>query len=101
MYRVELENVVSLLVNRTDPRGPKAVALVAADVLGEMPWTTYLDDHGQVSFAVPSSTPGLAYRVTATDCGCADHQYRRTVCKHQLAARLRLDYVRTEQEPAF
>jgi hypothetical protein len=91
---------MAVLVNSTDPRGPKAVALVAADILGTTPWTTFLDDRGRVSYAVPSSTPGLTYRVTASDCDCNDRAYRGTRCKHMLAAALHAQYD-LEQEPVF
>jgi hypothetical protein len=87
-------------ISVSDARGPKAVALVAADILGSAPWTTYLDERGYVSFAIPASSAGRTYRVTASSCECADHVYRASVCKHQWAARLRLAYD-LEREPAF
>ena len=86
----------TILIVTTDQRGPKAVALAAGDILGTSPWISYLDG----SFDIPASSAGRTYRVTASTCECADHVYRRSVCKHQWAARLRLAYD-LEREPAF
>jgi len=86
----------TLIVPESEVRGPKAVQLAAADILGTAPFVTYLDG----SFDVPSSTPGRTYRVTAATCECADHTYRASVCKHMWAARLRAEYD-LQREPVF
>ena len=77
-----------VLVSPTNPRGPKAVALVLADE-----WTCFLDADGRRSWRVPSaSKPGLHYRVSDNGCTCPDLKYRPwLVCKHILAVRLHLE----------
>ena len=80
---------MSVRVNQTDKRGPKAIAIVLADE-----WKRFVDRSGRVSFSIPSAShPGRYYRVSDNGCTCMDLQRRPWIgaCKHMLAVRLQLD----------
>lgn len=79
--------MTSVLINATDPRGPKAVAL-AADAAQ---WLKCRTTDGRKAYGIPSSVPGRYYLVTRYTCDCYDA--RRHECKHQLAVRLHCEYV--------
>jgi len=82
---------MSILVDSTDPRGPKAVALAADS--GQ--WLKCRDHHGRKAYGIPSSTGRGAYHLaTRTSCTCKDFRYghgRR--CKHVLAVELHVALV--------
>jgi hypothetical protein len=71
-----------------NPRGSKAVAIVATDK-----WKFFRDAEGRPSWSIPSSRQrGLFYRVTDNGCTCPDLRYRPWLaCKHMLAVRLQLE----------
>jgi hypothetical protein len=72
-----------MMMNETDPRGPKAVAL-ATDA-GQ--WLPCRDNYGRKIYGIRSSRDANhVYFVTRTSCTCYDA--RRHECKHMLAVRL-------------
>jgi len=77
---------MSILVDSTDPRGPKAVALAADS--GQ--WLRCRDHAGRKAYGIPSSTGRGAYHLaTRTSCTCKDFLYGRgRHCKHVLAVEL-------------
>ena len=80
-------------------RGKSAVALVASGALDN---PIYLEN-GHAQRLVPSCTnEGSFYVTDATSCTCPDAQYRKSVCKHQIAVRLAyvLELAEQENQPA-
>lgn len=74
---------VSILIDPSDARGPKAVAL-AAQMLASRDRV-----HTLRGYRMPSSSdPRRSYVTTATSCQCADFRYRGRDCYHALAAQL-------------
>lgn len=66
-------------------RGKSAIALVAS---GALDHPIYIEN-GHAQRLVPSCTnEGSFYVTDATSCTCPDAQYRKAVCKHQIACRL-------------
>ena len=91
----------ALIVSALDSRGPKAVELAAGALLGTSAWQVVLDERG-LSYRVPSTVRGRAYRTTTSECSCPDATFRpHLICKHRLAAELVAAYQKTEMEPAF
>ena len=85
---------MAVLVNSTDPRGPKAVA-IATDS-GQ--WLKVRMKDGRKAYGIRSSAdPNEVYFVTRHSCTCYDGQ-RRT-CKHQLAVQLHCELAAEQQAP--
>lgn len=84
-----------MMMNSTDPRGPKAVA-IATDA-GQ--WLKCRTTDGRKAYGIPAaSEPGRYYLVTRTSCDCYDAQ-RRT-CKHMLAVQLHCELMAEQAAPA-
>jgi predicted nucleic acid-binding Zn finger protein len=82
---------MSILVSETDPRGPKAIALVTDN--GQ--WLKCHTRDGRKAYGVPSQRiEGRYYLTTLHSCTCKDFLYRGGPCKHVLAVKLRVELER-------
>ena len=69
-------------------RSKSALELVASGALDDSVAALYLDE-AHTQRLIPSSSKPGAFYITSTDaCTCPDSQYRKAVCKHQIATRL-------------
>jgi hypothetical protein len=85
---------MAVLVNSTDPRGPKAVA-IATDA-GQ--WLKCRTRDGRKAYGIRSSDGSHYYLVTRDSCTCYDA--RRHDCKHILAVRLHCEFVARQRQAA-
>ena len=86
------------MIDSEDPRFARALAL--ADASGS--WLKLRDQAGHcIAVGIPSSKPGLHYRVTRTTCECEDQQrHPHLTCKHRLALAIALARKAAEPMPA-
>ena len=83
--------MTSVFVPATDPRGPKAIALVTDS--GQ--WLKCHDRADRKAYGVPSQRIADRYYLTTrTSCTCKDFAYRGGPCKHVLAVRLKVELER-------
>lgn len=80
-------------------RGKSAINLVAS---GALDHALYLEGSSSQRLVPSCTNEGSFYVTSATSCTCPDAQYRKAVCKHQIACRLAyvLELAEQENQPA-